>query len=150
VGVTEELRARLKESMFARDEIRTRVLRLLISAVKNEEVSKKRALTKDEFDAIVKKQIKERNEAIEDYKRGGREDLLKEEEKERDILKEFAMPELSDEEVKDIVSKIVEKENVTSAKEIGKVMGAAMKELKRKASGERVRKIAERLLQFKK
>ncbi len=150
MGVTEELRARLKESMFARDEIRTRVLRLLISAVKNEEVSKKRALTKDEFDAIVKKQIKERNEAIEDYKRGGREDLLKEEEKERDILKEFAMPELSDEEVKDIVSKIVEKENVTSAKEIGKVMGAAMKELKRKASGERVRKIAERLLQFKK
>lgn len=150
MGVIEELRTKLKESMFAKDEIRTRVLRMLISAVKNEEVSKRRTVTKDEFDAIVKKQIRERNEAIEDYKRGGREELLKEEERERGILEEFAMPELSDEEIKDVVAKIVKRENATSPREIGKVMGAAMKELKGKASGERVRKIAERLLQFKK
>ncbi len=149
MGVIEELRIKLKESMLAKDKIRTRVLRLMISAVKNEEVSKRRPVTKEEFDAIVKKQIKERNEAIEDYKRAERKELLKEEEKERDILKEFATPEISEEKIEKIVSEIIKREEATP-QGIGEVMKAAMKELKGKASGKRVREIAERLLQSKK
>ncbi len=150
MGILEELREKLKKSMLAHDDVRTRVLRMLISAVKNEEVSKKRAITQEEFDLIVKKQIKERNEAIEDFKRAGREELLKEEEKERGVLSEFATPEISDREIENVVSEFVKKLNATSVKELGKVMGAVMKELKGKASGNRVRDIAERLLKSKK
>ncbi|MGC8611493.1 MAG: GatB/YqeY domain-containing protein [Athalassotoga sp.] len=146
MSILEDLRNKLKDAMIAKDEIRTRVLRLLVSAVKNFEVEKIKQISEEEFDAIVKKQIKEREEAIEDFTKGNRPDLAEEEKKELEILKEFAKPELSDEEIEKIVSGKIKEMGISSSKEIGKLMGVLMKEFKGKASGDRVKAIAEKLL----
>ncbi|HEU23922.1 MAG: aspartyl-tRNA amidotransferase [Mesoaciditoga sp.] len=146
MSILEDLRNKLKDAMIAKDEIRTRVLRLLVSAVKNFEVEKIKQISEEEFDAIVKKQIKEREEAIEDFTKGNRPDLAEEEKKELEILKEFAKPELSDEEIEKIVSGKIKEMGISSSKEIGKLMGVLMKEFKGKASGDRVKVIAEKLL----
>ncbi len=146
MAVLEELRAKLKDSMIAKNEIRTRVLRMLISAVKNFEVEKMKPVTEEEFDAIVKKQMKEREEAIEDFKKGNRMDLAKAEQDELEILKEFAKPELSDDEVEKFIALKIKEMNLSSSKDMGKLMGIAMKELKGKVSGDRVKAIAEKLL----
>ncbi|MGC8637126.1 MAG: GatB/YqeY domain-containing protein [Athalassotoga sp.] len=146
MSILEDLRNKLKDAMIAKDEIRTRVLRLLVSAVKNFEVEKIKQISEEEFDAIVKKQIREREEAIEDFTKGNRPDLAEEEKKELEILKEFAKPELSDEEIEKIVSGKIKEMGISSSKEIGKLMGVLMKEFKGKASGDRVKAIAEKLL----
>ncbi len=146
MSILEDLRAKLKDSMIAKDETRTRVLRMLVSAVKNFEVEKMKAVTEEEFDVIVKKQIKEREEAISDFEKGNRPDLAKAEKDELEILKEFARPELSDEEVEKFISLKIKELNLSSSKEMGKLMGIAMKELKGKVSGDRVKAIAEKLL----
>lgn len=146
MNIADKLHSELKKAMFSHNEVGKRVLRMLISAVKNKEISTSKLITEDEFDVIVKKQIKERVEAMEDYKRGGREEAFEEERKEQEILKKFSHPELSDEELEKLVSEAIEKLAVRSPKEIGKVMGFLMKDLKGKASGDRVRKIVEKLL----
>ncbi len=146
MNIIDDLHLELKRAMISHDEVEKRVLRMLISAVKNKEISTSKPITEDEFDVIVKKQIKEREEAMEDYKRGGREEAFEEERKEQEILRKFARPELSDEELEKLVSRAVKELGVNSPKEIGKVMGFLMKNLKGKASGERVRRIAEKLL----
>ena len=146
VNIIDKLHSELKKAMLSHNEVEKRVLRMLISAVKNKEVSTSKPITEDEFDVIVKKQIKERSEAMEDYKRGGREEAFEEERKEQRILKKFARPELSDEELERLVSEAIEKLGVSSSKEIGKVMGFLMKTLKGRASGDRVREIVEKLL----
>lgn len=146
MNIIDKLHSELKKAMLSHNEVEKRVLRMLISAVKNKEVSTSKPITEDEFDVIVKKQIKERSEAMEDYKRGGREEAFEEERKEQRILKKFARPELSDEELERLVSEAIEKLGVSSSKEIGKVMGFLMKTLKGRASGDRVREIVEKLL----
>ncbi len=146
MSILEDLRAKLKDSMIAKNEIRTRVLRMLVSAVKNFEVEKMNPVTEEEFDAIVKKQMKEHEEAISDFEKGNRPELAKAEKDELEILKEFAHPELSDDEVEKFISLKIKELNLSSSKDMGKLMGIAMKELKGKVSGDRVKAIAEKLL----
>lgn len=144
--ILEDLRAKLKDSMIAKDETRTGVLRMLVSAVKNFEVEKMKPVTEEEFDAIVKKQMKEREESINDFEKGNRPELAKVEKNELEILKSFARPELSDDEVEKFISLKIKEMNLSSSKDMGKLMGIAMKELKGKVSGDRVKAIAEKLL----
>ncbi len=149
MNVLEELGKELRKAMTEKREVEKRVLRMLISAVKNFEISKGRPITEEEFDAVVKKQIKEREEAMEDYERAGRKELLEAEKAEKEVLENFAKPELPDEEIRAVVNKIILSCGATSQKDFGKVMGMAMKELKGKASGERVRKQVEFMLKRK-
>jgi|UniRef100_A0A7V3RF99 uncharacterized protein YqeY len=146
MAILEDLRSSLKDSMIAKNELRTRVLRLLVSSVKNFEVEKMRPINEDEFDSIVKKQMKEREEAIEDFEKGNRPDLAEAEKEELGLLKEFARPELSDDEVEKFITLKIKEMGLSSSKEMGKLMGVVMKELKGKVSGDRVKAIVEKLL----
>ncbi len=146
MGVLDDLSNELKNAMMQKDELRKRVLRMLISAVKNFEISSGKPIDENDFDKIVKKQIKEREEAMQDYERAGRDELYNEEKAERDILKTFAKPELSDEEIKKTVEEKAKELGITSKKEFGKLMGAVMRVLKGKASGERIKSVVEMVL----
>ncbi|WP_456399215.1 GatB/YqeY domain-containing protein [Mesoaciditoga sp.] len=147
MGILDELSNELKNAIMQKDELRKRVLRMLISAVKNFEISSGKSIDEDDFDKIVKKQIKEREEAMQDYERAGRSELYNEEKAERDILKTFAKPELSDEEIKKAVEEKAKELSIASKKEFGKLMGAVMRILKGKASGERIKSVVEMVLE---
>jgi uncharacterized protein len=112
----------LKAALKQKDTVRLSILRMLLAAIKNKEVEKIRALTEDEFYALVKTSVKQHLESIESFKKGNRQDLVDKEEKELEILKEFLPVALTDEDLsKEIEGAIVTLE-AKSQKDMGKVI----------------------------
>ena len=110
------------EAMKAKDTFRTSVLRMLKSALKNEEINKKSPLTDDEVLAIIKKQVKTRKDSMNEYASYNRMDLADSLQKEIDILNEYLPEELSDEELEKIVKETITKVKAESIKQMGMVI----------------------------
>jgi uncharacterized protein YqeY len=109
----------LKEALKRRESIRVSVLRMLLASIKNKEVEKIRALTEDEFFALVKTSIKQHIESIESFKKGNRLELAEKEEKELEILKEFVPVQLSEEELLREIDEAIETVDAKNQKEMG-------------------------------
>ena len=118
----EKITKDLTEAMKAKDTFRTSVLRMLKSALKNEEINKKSPLTDDEVLAIIKKQVKTRKDSMNEYISYNRMDLADSLQKEIDILNEYLPEELSDEELEKIVNETITKVNAESIKQMGLVI----------------------------
>ena len=127
----EELLKALKEAMIAKDELKKNTITMLIAAILQTEKDEKRELTEQDIIQIVAREVKRRKESIEDFKKGGREDLVEQVEKEIEILSKYLPEQLSREEVVNLVEKAVEKVGATSPKDMGKVM----QELKPETAG---------------
>ncbi len=112
----------LKEALKQKDSIRVSVLRMLLAAIKNKEVEKIRALSEDEFFAIVKTSIKQHLDSIEGFKKGQRFDLVEKEEKELQILKEFLPAQLTEEEMTAGIDEAVNAVEAKGQKDMGKVI----------------------------
>lgn len=118
----EKITKDLTEAMKAIDTFRTSVLRMLKSALKNEEINKKSPLTDDEVLAIIKKQVKTRKDSMNEYASYNRMDLADSLQKEIDILNEYLPEELSDEELEKIVKETITKVKAESIKQMGMVI----------------------------
>ncbi len=118
----EKITKDLTEAMKAKDTFRTSVLRMLKSALKNEEINKKSPLTDDEVLAIIKKQVKTRKDSMNEYASYNRMDLADSLQKEIDILNEYLPEELSDEELEKIVKETITKVKAESIKQMGIVI----------------------------
>ena len=118
----EKITKDLTEAMKAKDTFRTSVLRMLKSALKNEEINKKSPLTDDEVLSIIKKQVKTRKDSMNEYISYNRRDLADSLQKEIDILNEYLPEELSDEELEKIVNETITKVNAESIKQMGLVI----------------------------
>ena len=118
----EKITKDLTEAMKAKDTFRTSVLRMLKSALKNEEINKKSPLTDDEVLSIIKKQVKTRKDSMNEYISDNRMDLADSLQKEIDILNEYLPEELSDEELEKIVNETITKVNAESIKQMGLVI----------------------------
>ncbi len=86
-------------------------------------------MSDDDILKIIRKDIKRHKESIEQYKTGGREDLVEQEEKELEILKEYMPEQMSEDEIRKIVFGVIKKLEATGTSDFGKVMGMAMKEI---------------------
>ncbi len=127
MSLEEKIASDFKESMKARDEVRTRTVSFLRSELKYCAIEKK----KDKLDdgdvvAVLKKLIKQRQDSIEQFEKGGRQDLVQKERQELDILKKYMPQELSEAEVAGIVDEVVAATGAQSMKDMGKVMKEAM------------------------
>lgn len=145
----EKIKADLKESMLARDEFRTTVLRGVLSAYMNEILAKKSsaALLDDESAlAIVKRLSKQRKDSIEQFTKGGRNDLAKNEARELAILEAYLPQMMSRDEIKKIAEAKLKKDGKPDKSKTGQFMGALMKDLKGKADGADVKAVVENLL----
>ena len=118
----EKITKDLTEAMKAKDTFRTSVLRMLKSALKNEEINKKSPLTDDYVLAIIKKQVKTRKDSMNEYASYNRMDLADSLQKEIDILNEYLPEELSDEELEKIVKETITKVKAESIKQMGMVI----------------------------
>ena len=118
----EKITKDLTEAMKAKDTFRTSVLRMLKSALKNEEINKKSPLTDDEVLSIIKKQVKTRKDSMNEYASYNRMDLADSLQKEIDILNEYLPEELSDEELEKIVKETITKVKAESIKQMGMVI----------------------------
>ncbi|PIO48964.1 MAG: glutamyl-tRNA amidotransferase [[Chlorobium] sp. 445] len=146
----ERINEDLKAAMKAGDKIRLEAVRAIKKDIIEKETAEKRAqrgdLTPEEELEVLTAMVKRRRDSIEQFKQAGRHDLADEEIKQLAVIEQYLPAQLSEAEVKDVVQKIISQVGATSAKDIGKVMGAAMKELKGKADGSMVQKIAKELL----
>ena len=136
----------LKSAMKAGDVAKRDALRMLDSMIKNTEIEKKKretGLTDEEIQEVIARAIKQRKDACEQYISGGREELAQKEKEEIEILSVYMPEQMSEEEVREEIRKIISETGVSGAAEIGKVMGKAMGVLKGKADGNLVKKIAE-------
>ncbi|OGY45589.1 MAG: hypothetical protein A2731_03635 [Candidatus Buchananbacteria bacterium RIFCSPHIGHO2_01_FULL_39_8] len=149
--VLEQIEKDFIQAFKAKNELAVLTLRQLKTALTNAEIAKKREpLTEEEVIKTLKTEVKRRREAIELYKKGGRNELAQREEKEIEIISKYLPVELSEEAVKKTVQAVISKVGASGPQDIGKVMGAVMAELKGQADGSLVSKIVKEELTPKK
>jgi len=123
--LTDQIAADLKQSMLAKDVVRTSTLRMLKSAVEYFKIEKKQeSLTDADVTAVIKKQIKQRQDSIEGFEKGGRVDLADKEKAELAILKAYLPEELSQAQLEEIVKATIAELGATTKTDMGKVMKA--------------------------
>jgi uncharacterized protein YqeY len=146
MSLKDQIRNDIKEAMKARDTERRDALRLLSSAMKQIEVDERIELNDDAVIKIIQKQVKQRNDAASQYKDAGRDDLYNKEMAEIKIYEQYLPAQLDDAELEAAVKNIISKVGAESMKDMGKVMGAASKELAGKADGKRISSCVKTLL----
>ena len=125
----EKLNSELKSSIINKNVVAVKTLRLIIAAIKDRDIvvrssGNKTGIDDSEIISLLKKMIKQREESIILYKKGKRDDLVKNEENEIDIISKFLPAQLTESEVKSIVIEVIKKENAKSIKDMGKVINA--------------------------
>ena len=120
------------EALKAKDKSKISTYRLILSAIKDLDISNRSGPNKKDTDdadikTLLKKMIKQRAESIDVYKKNNREDLLKIEENEHKILSDYLPKQLSEEETKKVCSEVAQKLGASSIKDMGKVMGELKK-----------------------
>ena len=143
----EKLSEDFKEAMKARDEIRKTTVNLIRAAVKQVEVDTRTELDEEAVLGVIAKQVKMRKDALPDFEKAGRTDLLETYNKEIDILIAYLPEQMTIEEIQKIVREVMAELGIEGGKQnMGKLMGAVMPKVKGKADGGDVRKAIEGLL----
>lgn len=145
-ALQEQLKSDLKDAMKAKDVFKRDTLRFLLSALKQIEVDERRELLDEDVLKVLQKLLKQRNDAAEQFKSAGREDLVEKELKEAALLETYLPMQLSDDELQAIILDVIAKVGAKSMQDIGKVMGMAMKVSDGKADGKRINAVAKALL----
>ena len=128
-----------KEAMKNRDTLKSSVLSFLRAAMMNTAIEKKKKnLDDNDVIAVIKKQIKQRQDSIEQFQKGNRQDLADKESKELGILKAYLPEELTEEEIKKIIEEAVLSTGVASIKDMGKVMKEVTAKIAGRADGKLV------------
>lgn len=136
----------LHESMKNHDEVARDTMRLVLTNLKLAEVEKKTTLDDTAIISLVQKEIKTRNESIEDFKKGGRADLIERTSAEIKVLERFLPKQLSDEEIRSIVQAAITEVQASAISDMGKVMKAALPKMQGQAASDRVSTIVKELL----
>ncbi len=136
----------LKAAMKSGEKRRVSTLRLLLSNVKNERIQLQRDPTDEEVEAQVRRSVKQRRDSIEQYTRGGRDDLVAAESEELSILEGYLPRTLSDEEIRSELSRIAAEKNFTSARDVGLLMKELMARHRGRVDGRRAQELARALL----
>ena len=132
MSIKEKINDEYKTALKSKDKNKISTYRLILSGIKDLDISNRSGPNKKETDdedikKLLKKMIKQRNESVEIYKKNKREDLLKIEQGEIDLLSTYLPKQLSEEETKKICSEIISKVEAQSIKDMGKVMGELKK-----------------------
>ncbi len=145
----EKIKVDMVQAMRDKNSIRVNVMRGLMASFTNELVSKKKkpdeTLTDDEALAVILRAIKQRKDSIEQFKTGGRTDLVTSEENELKMIEEYSPKFMSIPEITEIAKKKKEEMGITDKTKMGAFMGSLMKELKGKADGADVKAVVESL-----
>lgn len=143
----EQIKGKIKEAMMSKNTLMLKALRSMVSAFTNELVAKSRKpnefLSDDEVLVVISRLAKQRKDSIEQFRNGGREDLVKEEQDELSILETYLPKMMEKEEIEKIAKSKKEEMGIIDPKEKGKLMSVLMKELKGKADGAVVKEVVD-------
>ena len=141
-------------ALKGKEELRLSVLRMVHAVVHNREIEKRSSgrspeLTDEEVINVIRSEVKKRRDSIQEFKKGGRTDLVEKESTELDILGTYMPEELSDEAIRRVVEDVIKGAGQVTQNDFGRIMGDAMKRLKGQAGGERVSVALKQLLEIK-
>lgn len=148
MSLKEQLTEDMKQAMKAREagKLRLSVIRMVRAAIKNVEIDSKKELTEDGVLTIVAKEVKMRRDSIEEFKNANRQDLVDQLELEIAVLLPYLPQQLTEAEIRDLVSEAVAASGAASSKDMGKVMALLMPNVKGRADGKLVNNIVRDLL----
>lgn len=147
MNINERLMADLKVAMKEKQKVRKSVITMLRAAIKQIEVDQRVELGDGEIIDVIASQVKQKKSVIEEFLKGGREDLADEAREEISILEAYLPEQLTEEEVKAIVSEAIAETGAESMKDMGKVMGICTAKTKGRADGKLVSQIVKSFLQ---
>jgi uncharacterized protein YqeY len=146
MSLDEKLSEDLKASMKAGNALKTGVLRLLKTRVKEASVAKRDNLTDGEILKVIISEIKNRRDAIDLFEKGGRGDLASREKQEIEILDTYLPPRLTDEELKRLAQGVINEVEAKDPRDFGKVMKVLMPKVTGRSEGSEVSKVVKGLL----
>ena len=145
----QHIREQLKQYMLAKDELRTAVVRFILSGITYYEINKGGAgyeATDEDVMAVINKEIKQRRDSIEQYEKANRIDLADKEKAELIILEAYLPEQMDEEEVKKLVDEAVSMNGAASPQDMGKVMAFLIPKVKGKADGSLVSRLVREAL----
>ncbi|SDP17829.1 GatB/YqeY domain-containing protein [Selenomonas ruminantium] len=147
MSLKEQLTADMKDAMKNKEKDRLAVIRMVRGAIRQQEIDGQKELGEDDVIAVISKEVKMRRDSIEEFKKGGREDLVEKTQAEIDVLMPYLPAQLSEDEVRELVKAAVEQTGAATPKDMGKVMGVLMPKVKGRADGKMVNTIVKSFLQ---
>lgn len=145
MSLKEQIGEDIKTAMKAKDKLRLQTVRGIKKAILEKEVELRPqgqdTLTPEQEIELLSQQAKQRRDSIEQFTNAGRDDLADKESQELAIIETYLPEQVSDEEVAKIIDELIASSGATSIKDLGKVMGPAMKQLKGKADGKKIQEL---------
>jgi uncharacterized protein YqeY len=146
MGLKTEIQDAMKASMKGGDRLSLSALRLLLAALHNEEIKARRELSTEEIVKTISSLCKQRQEAMEYFRKGGRIDLLEKEEAELEVLRRFLPQALSEEEVRVLIRNSIEEVGAKGMQDLGRVMKQIMPKVTGRTDGKRVSELVQEML----
>jgi uncharacterized protein YqeY len=146
MSLREQLNADLREALRANDEVRKIAIRGLLASVHNAEIETRRELDDDGILVVVAREIKQRRDGIEEYRKADRQDLVAKEEGEIAVLSPYLPPQASREDIVQAARTVIERVGASGPRDKGKVMPAVMSELRGRAEGREINQVVTELL----
>ena len=145
----QNLQEELKQSMLAKTQVKTSVLRMLLSAINYYEIQKGGAgyeASEEDVLAVIGNQAKQRKDSIEQFKAAGRNELVEKETAELELLQKYLPEQMGEEEISKLVTQALTQTGAKTMQDIGKVMAALMPKIKGKADGNLVSQLVKKEL----
>ena len=136
--ILNQLNDDMKEAMKAKDRERLTTIRMIKSAIQNEEIDRGRELEADEELAILSREKKQRLESYEEFEKAGRSDLMEKLEDEIEIVDKYLPEQMSEDEIRTLVNETIEEVGAESMKDMGDVMSSVMPKVQGRADGSQV------------
>jgi uncharacterized protein YqeY len=146
MSLSEQLNEDMKRAMKNQDKFSLSVIRMIRSAIKNVEIDQKKTLDDNEVLDILNREIKQRKDSLQEFEKAGRDDLAETLKKELEVIAVYMPEQLTEEEIKAVVSQTIQETGVSSKAELGKLMSALMPKVKGRADGRLVNQIVQQLL----
>ena len=146
MSLKERLETDAKTALKSKDRVRLGLIRVVRAQVKNAEIAKKHELSEEETIEVVVSVVKARRESLDFAVKGNRSDLVLQAEQELQILADYLPQQLSEEEVQDIVQRAIRETGAESPKDMGRVMGIIMPQVKGRADGKLVNNLVRQYL----
>lgn len=146
MNLSERLTDDMKQAMKNQDKFKLTVIRMMRAAVKNLEIDLKRPLEDSEVLDILSREIKQRKDSLQEFKKAGRDDLVADLVVEIEIISQYLPQQLTEEEIQEIVTQTIHELGASSKADMGKVMSALMPKTKGRADGKLVNQFVQQLL----
>lgn len=146
MNLVDRLTADMKTAMKSQDKLALSVIRMMRSEVKYAEISKGGPLSEEDVLEVLSRESKKRRDSIDEYKKGNRDDVAAQLEKEVEIISTYLPEQLSHAEIESIIDEAITETKVSSIKEMGKLMSAVMPKVKGRADGKIVNQIVKEKL----